>query len=153
MARIYLASSWKNVDAIAKTVSALRDDNHQVYDFTNPNSGPWQVDGFKWQQISKDYKEWTFKEYTRTLYTNPEVRSAYLRDKAALDWCDYCILQMPGGRSAHLELGYCSGRGKKTIIYYPTDISLDDYDLMYLMCDALICTQHQLVNYLQAEKR
>ena len=37
-------------------------------------------------------------------------------DKHHLDRCDTALLVYPGGRSAHLELGYAAGKGKRTYI-------------------------------------
>ena len=47
MARIYVASSWRNT-LQPGVVAALRGDGHEVYDFRNPAPG---VKGFAWSEI------------------------------------------------------------------------------------------------------
>jgi hypothetical protein len=47
----------------------------------------------------------------------------------ALEDCTCCVLVMPCGRSAHLELGYAVGAGKKSIIL----LSDGEPELMYRM--------------------
>jgi len=34
----------------------------------------------------------------------------------ALRWCEACVLLLPCGRSAHLELGWAAGAGKRTVV-------------------------------------
>jgi hypothetical protein len=46
MARIYLASSWRNPHQ-PMLVDLLRKDGHEVYDFRNPPN----LNGFAWPQI------------------------------------------------------------------------------------------------------
>ena len=67
-------------------------------------------------------------------FRNP---AEFTRDKAALDWCDTCILLLPCDRSAHLEARYAIGQGKSTLIVYePKNFELE---LMYLLADNVAC--------------
>ena len=50
MARIYVASSWRN-QYYPEVVSALRSAGHEVYDFRNPPHGG---SGFRWTDIDPD---------------------------------------------------------------------------------------------------
>ena len=50
MAKIYVASSWRN-PYFADVVSLLRSAGHEVYDFRNPPHGGH---GFKWAEIAPD---------------------------------------------------------------------------------------------------
>jgi len=50
MAKIYVASSWRN-PYFADVVSCLRAAGHEVYDFRNPPHGGH---GFKWAEIAPD---------------------------------------------------------------------------------------------------
>lgn len=51
-------------------------------------------------------------------------------DMAALRACDACVLVLPCGRSAHLELGWAAGARKETIVLCPDP---EEPELMYLM--------------------
>ncbi|HEY3315210.1 MAG TPA: hypothetical protein VGL40_08065 [Bacillota bacterium] len=127
---IYVASSWRNKRQ-PEVVAALRAAGHEVYDFRNPEPGNH---GFNWGEIDPDWKQWTHLDFAEAL-DHPIAQAAYDLDKAALDWCDACVLVLPSGRSAHLEAGYCIGRGK------PTAILLDAHprpELMYKMAGHIL---------------
>jgi nucleoside 2-deoxyribosyltransferase len=50
-------------------------------------------------------------------------------DKSHLDRCDAAVLVLPGGKSAHLELGYMIGSGKKGFVLF--DKEPERWDIMY----------------------
>lgn len=124
--RIYLASSWRN-PMQPHAVQMLRDNGHEVYDFRNPAPGNT---GFAWSEIDPAWLQWTPEQFIPAL-EHPTAASGYSFDKAALDWCDTCILLLPCGRSAHLEAGYAIGQGKQTVIVLHEDKF--EPELMYLM--------------------
>lgn len=109
MARIYLASSWRNTDQPA-AVEVLRRSGHSVYDFRNPD----QSHGFSWSDVGLDLP-CTAQEYLAALQ-HPRAAQGFMNDFRAMRWADTCVLLLPCGRSAHLELGWMSGAGKRTII-------------------------------------
>lgn len=112
MAKIYLASSWRN-DQQPMLVSRLRLAGHEVYDFRNqPNGKP---NGFRWTDIDPNWESWsatTYREYLR----HPIAREEFNNDFDGMRWADTGVLLLPCGRSAHLELGWMAGAGKRTII-------------------------------------
>ncbi len=110
--RIYVASSWRNALQPA-VVAALRGEGHAVYDFRNPFNG---VPGFAWSEIDADWQSWTAAEYRRHLTTHPIAARGYVSDLRAMEWADTCVLVLPCGRSAHLEAGWFTGRGKRCLI-------------------------------------
>jgi len=67
-------------------------------------------------------------------------------DKKHLDACDIAVMVMPAGKSAHLELGYCKGIGKKTVIYM--DKEPERFDVMYNFADKVCTSQEEVVQYL-----
>ena len=71
-------------------------------------------------------------------------------DKAALEWCDTCVLALPCGRSAHLELGYACGQGKDTYVLLHEDKF--EPELMYLL-NTDICTDVQQIIDLMADRQ
>lgn len=122
--KIYVASSWRNV-LQPGVVSILRNCGHEVYDFRNPAPGN---NGFSWREIHPDWENWTPQQYAEAL-KHPVAIDGYRHDKAALDWCEACVLVLPSGRSASWEFGYAFGQGKKTAV-----VMLEKFEpeLMYL---------------------
>jgi len=111
MARIYVASSWRN-DIQPCVVARLRSDGHEVYDFRNPKPG---VKGFAWSEIDAKWQKWSADDY-RSALNHPIAVNGYAHDIGAMQWADTCVLVLPCGRSAHLELGWMAGAGKRTVI-------------------------------------
>lgn len=141
MAKIYVASSWRN-HAQPGVVVMLRELGHEVYDFRNPANGEelrtgarGTGTGFQWSEIDKDWQKWTAKQY-RTALDHPLAEKGFHFDFDAMKWADICILVLPSGRSAHLEAGWCAGRGKP--VYVLTQDG-EEPELMAKMCTA-ICT-------------
>lgn len=112
MARIYVASSWRN-SAQPRIVDALRQSGHEVYDFRNPPTG---VPGFAWSEIDPDWRSWTAREYRDALTTHPIAARGFVTDLRGMEWADTCLLLLPCGRSAHLEAGWFCGRGKRCVV-------------------------------------
>lgn len=113
MAKIYLASSWRNEDQPA-AVARLREAGHEVYDFRNPPGGI--QNGFRWSEIDPDWEAWSASAYREKLKT-PLAQRGFASDFDGMKWADTGILLLPCGRSAHLELGWMAGAGKRTIIW------------------------------------
>lgn len=143
MARIYLASSWKNI-LQPMLVSDLEYWGHQVYDFKKHSAmsagGPVST-AFSWHEIDEDWETWTPNVYRTMLTTTPRASQGYLGDFRGMEWADTCVLLLPCGRSAHLEAGYMKGRGKRLIILMETP---EPPDLMYLLADHICINNHEL---------
>lgn len=130
--RIYVASSWRN-ERHPAVVRALRKAGHEVYDFRNPAPGKA---GFAWHQCDpRPPSTWSVSNY-RNVLASPRAREGFALDMAALRSCDACVLVLPCGRSAHLELGWAAGAGKVGLVLCER---LDEPELMYLMCGDAIC--------------
>ena len=129
MARIYVASSWRNA-YFPEVVRRLREYGHEVYDFRNPPQGG---KGFHWTDIDPNCADWSFAQYSQGL-THPAAEKQFAHDIEALEWADTCVLVLPCGRSAHTEAGWCKGRGMKTIVYIP---KMEEPELMYKLFDAV----------------
>lgn len=139
--RIYVASSWRNQQQPA-VVAALRCASHDVYDFRNPGPGG----GFDWAQIDPAWEKWTPDQYLMAL-EHPLAKAGFARDMAALTACDACVLVMPCGRSAHLELGWATGAGRRTYVLLDGP---SEPELMYLMNTQIITTLDDLLRALEA---
>ena len=106
--RIYLASSWRNTSQ-PEVLRALRDAGHEVYDFRNPPGGEWDSRGPWWTKApSSDLKE---AERLKAM--------AFAIDYEYMEWAEVFVLLLPCGKSAHLEAGWATGRGKRVLILNP----------------------------------
>lgn len=144
---IYVASSWRNAKQPA-VVAALRQAGHTVYDFKNPEPGN---SGFSWAEIDPNWQQWTPREFQQQLLVQPLAQRGFALDARALDDCDACVLVLPCGRSAHLELGWVAGKGKKTLVIL--DEPLSEPELMYLLCDNVCITVLEALDLLSMWQR
>lgn len=129
--KIYVASSWRNSKQ-AVVVAALRAEGHEVYDFRNPVPGN---DGFSWKSCAPDEALKDPRRFRDEVLTHPIARQGFTYDMDALRAADATVLVLPCGRSAHLELGWASGAGKRTIVLL--DDPMSEPELMYLMNTAI----------------
>lgn len=142
MARIYLASSWRNAyqpDAVKR----LRKAGHEVYDFRNP---PHRT-GFSWKEIDSNWMNWTGEQFILNL-DHSAARAGFISDAAGMEWADTGVLLLPCGRSAHLEAGVFVGEGK------PLHIVLDpvgpnEPELMYKMATKIHLNLESLIEELK----
>jgi hypothetical protein len=145
--RIYVASSWRNEAAHRAAVDALTAEGHDVYDFRNPEPGDH---GFSWRQIDDDRSWLEDPRRFREGLKHPVAQRGFALDMAALRSCDACVLVLPCGRSAHLELGWATGAGKRTIVLL--DDPMSEPELMYLMCDAICVSLDEVVAELAGDE-
>lgn len=96
MAKIYVASSWRNVFQ-QDVVAILRDLGHEVYDFKNPPHGNG---GFQWSDIDPDWQNWTTEQYQEAL-NHPIAQKGFDSDFNGMQWADVCVMVLPCGRSAN----------------------------------------------------
>jgi hypothetical protein len=135
--KIYVASSWRNAFQPG-VVQALREDRHHVYDFKGAGDG-WGSNGegpggFGWHEIDKEWeREWN-KDIPRYLQAleHPRAIEGFDRDMNALKLSDACVMVMPCGPSASMEMGWSCGSGRPTYVYIP---AMREPDLMVKMAD------------------
>lgn len=137
MARVYVASSWRN-EYQPRICKWLGEHGHQFYDFRNPP----QKAGFAWKDIDQNWEQWSLEEY-RSLLGGEKASHGFIADLRGMMWADTCLLVLPCGRSAHLEAGWMAGQNKRLIIYIPEKI---EPDLMYLL------GHHMVFNYGELEQ-
>lgn len=131
--RIYIASSWKNEEAVRDLAHLLRGKGHEVDCFCDVSSGRYV---FHFSEIGAldDLDAITFLEDER-------VQRAFAEDKKWMDWAEAVIMLLPCGKSAHLEAGYAKGQGKKLVIL--GEFVPGEFDVMYGFADALIAFRNQ----------
>jgi hypothetical protein len=140
--RVYVASSWRN-ERQQEVVKRIREAGHEVYDFRNPEP---ENHGFHWSEIDPQWKTWTSKQFKDAL-DHPIAEAGFERDFSAMMWSDACVLVMPCGRSAHLELGWCAGAKKISIILLAKEP--DEPELMYKLADHICLSIHEVMKILQ----
>ena len=137
MARIYVASSWRN-PYFPEVITRLRESGHEVYDFRNPPHGGA---GFHWTDIDPNAPAWTYAQYAEGLH-HPLAERQFQADIDALTWADTCVLVLPCGRSAHTEAGWMAGAGKRVVAYLPEMV---EPELMYKLFDGVAGSLEELV--------
>lgn len=140
MAKIYVASSWRNVEQ-PELVKFLREAGHEVYDFRNPPGGT----GFAWSQIDPCWQNWDANEY-RAALEHPIAEAGFQSDMGAMRWADVCVLLLPCGRSAHLEAGWFAGRVKPVFVLTKNG---EEPELMAKMCTAVHTRWWELLQALE----
>jgi len=140
--KIYIASSWKNVNLVRIWADFLREQGFEVDDFTDNSRGryvfyfadvcnPEETDAIQLLQI-------------------PEAQKAFDEDKKWIDWADIVFLLLPAGKSSHLEAGYAKGQGKKLIIFQE-NFPKGEFDVMYGFADLITNNMSQLLTFLENE--
>lgn len=142
--RVYVASSWRNT-VQPEVVAALRVAGHEVYDFRNPAPGDA---GFSWSQCSNNVFP-DAREFRDEILTHPIAQSAFAKDMDALRNAEATVLVLPCGRSAHLELGWATGTGQKTIVLL--DDPLSERELMYLMNTKICLSLNEVIEELRQQ--
>lgn len=140
MARIYLASSWRN-EHQPWLVELLRHHGHEVYDFRNPPHST----GFKWSDVGLSLP-CRAEDYRHALLTHPRAAQSFNADFSAMRWADTGVLVLPSGRSAHLELGWMAGAGKRTLILTQDG---EEPELMALLADKICISVDELLGELR----
>lgn len=147
MSRIYVASSWRNQDQ-PLVVEKLRGEGHEVYDFRHPAEGN---DGFTWKNVMPSWSPSgggtvPVEEYVANI-GHPKAVEGFGLDFDAMKWADTCVLVLPCGRSAHLELGWAVGAHRRTAIILDGPNVVPE--LMYRMVDLLATDVGEVIDWLR----
>jgi len=137
--KIYIATSWKNLEMDA-LLTQLRAEGYECYDF--------RTHGFQWSQVlpTETIDADTFNQM---LGSEHPATDAFVKDHEALEECDALVLMLPCGKSAHLELGYCAGKGVPTAIFQPQPTQPE---LMYGLADTVVSSLDQLLHWLEQNR-
>ena len=141
---IYVASSWRN-ELQPVVVDLLEGCNGcRVYDFRNPDGRT----GFKWYDIDPEWQSWSPAQFHQIIRQNPIAQAAFDADMDAIVACDICILVLPCGRSAHLELGWAIRNGARGIVL----LDAGEPELMYKMVHHLCVNMRELICAVETER-
>ena len=151
-AYVYVASSWRNHFQPA-VIAVLKAAGIAAYDFKNPEGGT----GFSWSEvrpidapagIPAKGSDWESEANYLAMLDHPRSREGFAADFAAMQRADTFVMVLPCGKSAHLELGWAIGAGKRTAILLEDPV---EPELMYLMADHLSTSVHDLLDWLGVE--
>ena len=142
-ASVYVASSWRNEKQPA-VVARMRAEGFNVYDFRNPEPGNY---GFRWSSIDPEWQSWTTEEY-RDALQHRIAQHAFSCDLQAMEQSDACIIVLPCGRSAHLEAGWFTGKGRPVL--FLVEGPAVEPELMYLLGTGIGLTLDECVSMLRA---
>ncbi len=132
--KIYIASSWKNQEAVFWLANSLENYGFEVDAFCRSTDKRF---AFHWSEMVDD--EIDLLKYDALSFLNDaKVQRAYNEDKKWLDWADTVIMLMPCGRSSHLEGGYGKGQGKHLFLF--GEFPKGEFDVMYALADGLFRT-------------
>lgn len=139
---IYLASSWKNEPFYNQVLRALRDAGHSVYDFRTAKAN------FRWEEMDLNWEQWTPDQFIEAISTDQSI-DAFESDLDALEACDTCVLVLPAGNSAHLELGFAAGAGKDAYTLVNAGFKAD----LMVMVGHVISSVEELLEMLEEDVR
>jgi len=139
--KIYLASSWKNADAVNAWAHGLREAGYDVDAFCDDSTGRFV---FSAKDNPRDISGLNAVEFLK----DERSQKAFEEDKRWLDWADICILILPAGKSSHLEAGYAKGCGKKLLIWQDS-FPEGDFDVMYGFADLITDNINDVFKYLR----
>ena len=125
--KVYVASSWNN-EVYPEVVAALRRAGHDVYDFRH-------------QGISDPNPIEMNSEKLLNYLDEPKIRTIFKNDMDALVDSDAVVCVLPCGRSAHLELGYGIGAGKRTVLLWHDG---DAPDIMHKAVDTIVFSVEEI---------
>lgn len=151
---VYVASSWRNPmqPAVCAILTAA---GIEHYDFRNPPGGT----GFSWREVKSDGgapsvpagevkakgSDWEARKEYLAMIQHPRAVEGFEADFAAMQRADTFVMVLPCGKSAHLELGWAAGAGKRTAVLLEDPV---EPELMYRCADYLSPSVHDLLGWL-----
>ena len=149
---VYVASSWRNPFQ-SNVIDTLRAGGIDCYDFKNPEGGT----GFSWAEVKPGLapgiagkgSDWETIEDYLAMVAHPRAIKGFEADFAAMHRADTFVMVLPCGKSAHLELGWAIGAGKRTAILLEDPV---EPELMYLAADYLAANVSDLIEWLRTEQ-
>lgn len=141
--KIYLIGSLHN-GRVPIVANRLREAGHEVFD-------DWHAGGPEADQIWRDYEKGRGRSYKEALYEKNATKN-FEFDLKHLHWANTAVMLMPAGKSAHLELGYMTGRNRDfmpldTFILIEGDLAV--WDLMYRLVTAVTFSVEELIEELR----
>ena len=135
---IYLIGSLKN-ENIPIIATELREIlKIEIFD-------DWFSPGPDADDYWRQYEKTRGSTYKQAL-SNWAGKHVFEFDKHHIDRLDIGVLVMPAGKSAHLELGYMLGQGKRGYVFF--DKEPERWDVMYQFATNVFFNKEELINEL-----
>lgn len=138
MKTIYLIGSLRN-PAIPKIANHIREAGFDVFD-------DWFAAGPTADDSWQEYEKGRGHSYTEALKGHA-ARHVFSFDYTHLQRADIGVLALPAGKSGHLELGWCIGKGKPGFILLNGEP--DRFDQMYQFANGVFFNIDDLTNELK----
>jgi hypothetical protein len=135
---IYLIGSLRNPEA-PRMANKLRAEGLSVF-------SDWIASGEEADEKWQKYEQGRGLSYIEALYA-PFATHVFQFDREWLDKATVGVLIYPAGKSAHLELGYLAGQGKKT--YIVLDKEPERWDVMLRFATKVVGSYEELLNELK----
>ncbi len=104
----FLASRWRNRDAVLALARGIREKGKTLYCFLEAPHSVDRVDSDPEEDMAKfEARSWKHDDYVKEVFENDMNAE---REAKAL------ILLLPAGKSAHIEAGVAYGMGKECIL-------------------------------------
>ncbi|SRR5258708_4364666 len=124
--RFFIASPWKNKEAVKTLSDDLVKQGHQVYSFldsgSNLSTGVAIVDELR-----------LFREALADWEHDPRIKDIFHSELEGLKGSEAVILLQPAGHSSLLEAGIGYGMGKKIFVIGP----IEKPEVFYLICEGI----------------
>jgi hypothetical protein len=151
MTRVYVASSWRNA-RYPFVLERLVAEDIPHYDFRQPAPGNF---GFKWSDVWRAINgegmgpnDWAKArgDHIVEMLRHPIAADGFHHDYRALLDASACLMVMPCGRSAHLELGWCIGQRIPSIVLLDEE---SEAELMWKLADLVTVSLDEAVEFLK----
>jgi hypothetical protein len=141
--KIYISSSWKNRSYVRDTAILLRNEGHEVYDFTDPTCR-------KTPEIPPEKYPEQFDSSRHIYYRyidKPEWRAAVEGNRAAIMWADLIVLILPCGIDSHADWALGVGAGKQSVVLgHPKN---GERSPVHLWADAMFESRPAMLNWIE----
>jgi hypothetical protein len=137
--KVYIGGSLSNPEIIR--ITKLIQEEYDAF-------SSWVTPGPDADEHWRDYEKELGYSYREAL-RRPAAQNIFEFDKKHIDAADVFVMVMPCGKSAHLELGYAAGTGKRTIVYMPEEP--ERYDVMLAFADDIVYGDDELVKSLAGQ--
>jgi len=135
---IYLIGSLR-LPNVRELAADLRKEGYEVFD-------DWHSAGDKADEIWQTYEQERGHTYLEAI-KGWHAKHVFQFDLTHLTRAEIGVLMLPAGKSAHLELGYMLGRGKRGYVLF--DKEPERYDVMYQFATGLFMDKTALMKELK----
>jgi hypothetical protein len=136
---VYVIGSLRNPE-VPNVAAKLRAAGFDAFD-------DWYAAGPEADDYWQKYERARHHSYAEAL-AGYAAQHVFNFDKHHLDRCDAAVLVLPAGKSGHLELGYCAGKGKRTFILLEEQ-EPERFDVMYQFATKVVRNMEELEHELK----